>query len=212
MGMNPLDFLNSFLDTVYYGAKGVHQESSDALNNYLVAKRQEADDAALKEYRRKRIEKRLQSPNEIVRWYAQNPTYGPSRKEAVEKIAGHWGVRNPTLPDYVRDFPPEVQTFAETFADLPPEIPDHIERARDNPNYRKWLASSKNFSLGGRQYRWEEAPVGSIPEELLSIPQTKSRRYSSLLSNLTNRKRWETGNSKYIPVLVEPFKQIAKET
>jgi hypothetical protein len=204
--MNPLDFLNSFLDTVHYGVKGVHQESSDALNNYLVAKRQEADDAALEEYRRKRKEMFLRSPNEQVRLNAQYPTYGLSPREAVEKIAGHWGVRNPTLPDYVRDFPPEVQRVAQTFADLPPEIPDHIKRARSNPNYKKWLASSKNFSLGGRQYRWEEAPVGNIPEKLLSIPQTKSRNYSSLLSDLTNRKRWETGNSKYIPVLVEPFK------
>ena len=191
MGMNPLDFLNSFLE----------------------AKRQESDDAALEEYRRKRIEKRLQSPNEIVRWYAENPTYDlPDTKQAVRKIARHWGVWNPTLPDYVRDFPPEVQKFAETFADSPPEIPDHVLDARLKPNYEKWLASSKNFTLGGRQYRWEEAPVGHIPEQLFSIPQTKSRNYSNLLSSLTSHKRWKTRNSRYIPVLVEPFKQIAKET
>lgn len=191
MGMNPLDFLNSFLE----------------------AKRQESDDAALEEYRRKRRERFLQSPNEIVRWYAENPTYDlPNTKEGVRKIARHFKVWNPTLPDYVRDFPPKVQRFAETFADPPPEIPDHIRDARLKPSYEKWLTSSKNFTLGGRQYRWEEAPVGHIPEQLFSIPQTKSRNYSNLLSSLTWQKRWQTGNKKYVPVLVEPFKQIAKET
>jgi len=207
MGMNPLDFLNSFLDNVNYGIKGVQQGARDSLDNYLVAKREEEEKAALEEYRRKRQERFLQSPNENVRWHAQNPTYdGLSREETVRRIARHWGVTNPTLPDYVRDFSPEVQRFAETFAPLPPEIPDHIYIARSNPNYKKWLASSKNFTLGGRQYRWEEAPVGNIPEKLLSIPQTKSRNYSNLLSSLTNQKRWVTGNSKYIPVLVKPFK------
>lgn len=181
MGMNPLDFLNSFL-------------------------RRDIYEPGLEEYRRKRKEMFLQSPNESVRLNAQYPIYGPARKEAVEKIAGHWGIRNPTLPDYVRDFPPEVQRVAQTFAPLPPEIPDHIALARSKPSYKKWLASSKNFSLGGKQYRWEEAPVGNIPEKLLSIPQTKSVNYSNLLSDLTSQKRAITGNSRYIPVLVEPFK------
>lgn len=184
MGMNPLDFLNSFLS----------------------GKRQESSDAALEEYRRKRQEKFLQSPNENVRLNVQNPKYGLSRKETVQRIARHWGVKHPTLPDYVLDFPPEVQRVAETFAPLPPEIPDHIALARLNPNYDRWLASSKSFTLGGKQYRWEEAPVGNIPEKLLSIPQTKSRNYSNLLSTLTSQKRTATGNSRYIPVLVKPFK------
>lgn len=204
--MNPLDFLNSFLDNVNYGIKGVQEGAKESLDNYLVAKREEEEKAALEEYRRKRWEKFLHHPNENVRWHAQNPTYGLSREETVKRIARHWGVRNPTLPDYVRDFPPEVQRFAETFAPLPPEIPDHIFIARSNPKYQKWLASSKKFTLGGRQYKWVEAPVGDIPEELLSIPQTKSRNYRSLLSNLTFRKRLASGNSKYIPVLAEPFK------
>ena len=159
----------------------------------------------------------MNHPNENVRWHAQNPTYspvrlntlyptyGPSMREQVEKIARHWGVRKPTLPDYVRDFPPEVRRFAETFAPLPPEIPDHIDIARETPKYQKWLASSKNFTLGGRQYKWVEAPVGDIPRELLSIPQTKSRNYRTLLSDLTFRKRLASGNSKYIPLLVKPF-------
>lgn len=204
--MNPLDFLNSFLDNVNYGIKGVQEGAKESLDNYLVAKREEEEKAALEEYRRKRQERFLQSPNENVRWHAQNPTYGPSRKEQVKRIARHWGVTDPTLPDYVRDFPPEVQRFAETFAPLPPEIPDHISNARWDPKYQKWLASSKKFTLGGRQYKWVEAPIEHIPKELLSIPQTKSRNYRSLLSDLISHKRWASGNAKYIPVLAEPFK------
>lgn len=218
MGMNPLDFLNSFLDNVNYGIKGVQEGAKESLDNYLVAKREEEEKAALEEYRRKRREKFLNHPNENVRWHAQNPTYspvrlnaqyptyGPSMREQVEKIARHWGVRNPTLPDYVRDFPPEVQRFAETFAPLPPEIPDHIRDARWDPKYQKWLASSKKFTLGGRQYKWVETPIEHIPKELLSIPLTKSRNYRSLLSDLISHKRWASGNAKYIPVPAEPFK------
>lgn len=203
--MNPLDFLNSFLDNVNYGIKGVQEGAKESLDNYLVAKREEQEKAALEEYRRKRWEKFLHHPNENVRWHAQNPTYGISREEQVKRIARHWGVRNPTLPDYVRDFPPEVQRFAETFAPLPPEIPDHIRDARWDPKYQKWLASSKKFTLGGRQYKWVETPIEHIPKELLSIPLTKSRKYRSLLSDLIRHKRSASNNAKYIPVPAEPF-------
>ena len=184
MGMNPLDFLNSFLNP----------------------------ETENERYRKKRREMFLNNPNPAVRWHAENPTYEPAPM-LREKYGPHqlvdirWYHENPT---YAQTPKPRETYRPEQLVDKrflgEPEIPEYIALARSKPNYNKWLASSKNFTLGDKQYRWEETPVGNIPEKLLSIPQTKSRNYSNLLSTLTKQKRAITGNSRYIPVLVEPFK------
>ena len=82
----------------------------------------------------------------------------------------------------------------------PAQLPNSIVQTRSSSDYSNWLKSSENFDLGGRRYKWVEAPINGVPSQLASLPQTSSRGYNTALSTLIDQKRALTGNSRYIPV------------